>query len=206
MQSRIQPLLLCLVCLPVVLISFLGAMIWLSIPLLLQVVIDKVLLQNSPDTLGIVYTALLVTTLMASGLEIGLNGIIATLVRSHMTLKESYLQLAAVLPKVLLTISLLTSYSPQSAIVAAVLTGIACGSCLLLNRTNISSKSRFYPLPLSFRLPLTLVVLAVLWHGASLVLSGQLSLGQWVCIGILSLQFAACLLSFTTFAFYDWKL
>ena len=205
MQSRIKLLLICLLCLPVLLVSFFGAMFWLSIPLLLQVIVDKVLLQHSPDTLSIVCMALLVTTLIASGLEIGLNGIIATLVRSHMASKESVLKLAAVLPRALLIISVMTNYSPQIAVTAAVLTATACGSCFILNRINVSSKSRIYPLPLSFRLPLTLIVLVVLWQGASLVLSDQLSLGQWISIGILSLQFAACLLSFTTLAFYDWE-
>ena len=203
MQSLIELLLLCL---PVLLVSFIGAIFWLSIPLLLQVIVDKVLLQNSPDTLNILCIALLVSSLMANGLDIWLNGIIATLVRNHRASRESFLHLATVLPRALLILLVMTIYNPQIAVVAAVLTAIACGSYFLLNRLNIRSKPIIDPLdllPLSFRIPVILVVLLVLWQGASLVLSGQLTIGQWISIAILNLQLATCLLSFTTLAFCD---
>jgi len=198
-------LLLIVFCLPALSVSFIAAWAWLGIPLLLQVMIDKVFSQNSPDTLGILGLALLVVTLLASGLEICLSQTIAVLVRSRKASSESFLRLVVVLPRALSAASIITVYSRHIALTTAVLTAVACGSCFFLNRINVVSKFRSYPLPLNFRLPLTLIVLVVLWQAASLVLSGQLTLGQWMALGIFCLQFAFDLLSFTTLVLENWK-
>ncbi len=191
-------LVLLLFCLTVLLVSFVGSLFWLSIPLLLQLIVDKVLIQNSTDTLSVLGIALLVSTLIASAVEVGLNSLIAVLARSQMASRETLLQLAAVLPRALVIISVIMIYNLQIGAATTVLTAIACGSYYFLNKTIDSSNPGNYPLPLSFRLPLTLIPLVILWHGVSLVLSDELSLGQWIAIGLLSLQFAACLLSFAT--------
>lgn len=190
--------------LPVFRLSLLGALFWLSIPLLLQVIVDKVLLRNSADTLNILGIALLLTTLLASVLEIGLKSLIHLFVRSQVALRETLLNLAAALPRVILLASVLLIYSLHVAVVAIVLTAIACGAYYIINKIRPSGSSGVSPLPLSFRLPLTLIVLFVLWSGASLVLSGQFTLGQWLAIGIMSLEFAACLLSLVAIALRGW--
>jgi ABC-type bacteriocin/lantibiotic exporter with double-glycine peptidase domain len=185
-----------LFCLPALLVSLTGSIFWLSIPLLLQAIIDHLLAQNPTDTLSILGIAMLVSTLVASGIEIGLNSHIAVLVRSTMAPKETFLRLAAILPRALLMISIIMTYSPQIGAATAVLTAMACGSYYSLNRLINDKRSINYPLLLSFQVPISLIAVVILWHGASLVLAEQLSLGQWIALASLASS-VACLLSFT---------
>jgi ABC-type bacteriocin/lantibiotic exporter with double-glycine peptidase domain len=197
MESFIIQLLLSL---GIFVISFFGTLFWLSIPLILQVIIDKVIVQNSPDSLNDLGIALLMLTLIASAFEIGLAAFTAALIRSHLVSREIFLQLAATLPKVSIFLVVMVYYSPQLAVASTVLTAIACGAYFFLKRSRIGAELNSNPLPLSFRLPLTLIVLFILWYGTSLILDGQLTLGQWTAIGIFNLQFVASLLSLTAAA------
>ncbi len=136
---RPQPAVI-LFCIAIVAASLCGPAFWLAIPMLLQVIVDKAIGQNSPDTLRVLGLVLLVVTLLASSSEMGI-GILSR----------------------------------------------------LFDRDSL--------IPMSFRLPLTVVVLSALWYGAFQVLAGQLLLGQWLAVGVLSPQFAASLLTFTMTSF-----
>jgi hypothetical protein len=184
-------------CFAVFAASLFGTFFWLAIPMLLQVIVDKAIGQNSPDTLTILGLALLVCTLFASGSEVGIGVFTQLLARGELISRKKLLQFAAVLARVLAIGVLLTIYSPQVAFATIVLTAIACGASVFVAKSGSSKTSFPQPLPLSFRLPLTLVVLFVLWYGAFQVLADQLLLGQWLAVGVLSLQFAATLLSFS---------
>ena len=96
--------------------------------------------------------------------------------------------------------SIMAIYSPQLAFASTGLTALACGTYYLLKRNRLVAESGSEPLPLSFRLPLTLIVLFLFWYGASLVLAVQLSLGQLIAFIILSIEFVAFLLSVTAAA------
>jgi len=196
-------LVLLLFCFAISAVSLFGAFFWLSIPLLLQVIVDKAIAQNSPETLRILGLSLLVVTLIASASEIGLSIFTQLLVHGKLINRDKLLHLAAVLPKALAIGVLLTIYSPQIAIAAIILTAIACGANIFFKKFGFTSSPSLNPLPLSFRLPLTLVVLFVLWYGGFQVIAGQLLLGQWLAVGVLSLQFAASLLSLTVTALGD---
>lgn len=196
---KVNPTLL-LMALPVSLISFIGALFWLSISMILQVIVDKIFAQKPMDAYGIVGLALIVPVFLGSCFEVGLDSVISIVARSQGAPRESLLQLSAVFPRVILIVTVLAVYSPLIAAITVGLTAIACATSLLLKRSRIGGFSRPYPLPLSFRLPFTLVVLIVLWCGGYLVLAEQFTVGQWMATGILSLQFAAVVLSFTALA------
>ena len=91
----------------------------------------------------------------------------------------------------------MTAYSPLLEVVSTVLTAIACGAYYLIKKSRVGAEPSSHPLPLSFRLPLTLIILFFLWYGAVLVLDGSLTLGQWLAVGIFNLQFVASLLGLT---------
>jgi hypothetical protein len=196
-------LLLFFFCFAVFAASLFGTLFWLSIPLLLQVIVDKAIAPGSSETLKIIGLSLLIVTLIASASEIGLNIFTQQLVRSKLIDREIFLQLAAFLPKVLAVGILLAIYSQQIAIIATVLAAIACGATIFVRKFGSTRSPDAQPLPLSFRLPLTLVVLFVLWYGAFQVQAGELLLGQWLSVGVLSIQFVASLLSFTVTALSD---
>ena len=186
-----------ILCFAIFAASLFGTFFWLAIPMLLQVIVDKAIAQNSPDTLKVLGLALLVFTILASGSEVGIGAFTQLLARGELINRKKLLEFAAVLPRVLAIGVLLRIYSPQVAIATIVLTAIACGASVFVAKLGSSKTSLPQPLPLSFRLPLTLVVLFVLWHGAFQVLADQLLLGQWLAVGVLSMQFAATLLSFS---------
>lgn len=178
-------------------VSLFSTFFWLAIPMILQVIVDKVIGQHSQDALAVLGLALLVCSLFASGSEVGIGVFTQLLTRGELINRKKIVQFAAVLPRVLVIGAVLIIYSPQLAIAAIFVTAVACGASVLVTKFGSSKTSFPQPLPLSFRLPLTLIVLFVLWYGAFQVLAGQLLLGQWLAVGILSLQFAATLLSFS---------
>ena len=181
-------------------VSLFGTFFWLFIPLILQVIVDKAIVQNSPDSLNVLGLFLLLATLIASASEVGLAALIAVFVRGGLVCREIFLQVGAALPKVLVFWVVMPIYSPQIAVVSTVLAAIACGAYYFFKKGRIGTGRVSEPLPLSFRLPLTLIVVFVLWDGASLVLAVQLTLGQWLAIGIFTLQFVASALSLTAAA------
>lgn len=194
MRPQFALLFLCLV---IVGASLLSTVFWLAIPILLQVIVDKAIGQNSADTLKALGFALLVVTLMASASEFGIGIMTSCLNRGNMINRNKILQFAAVLPKAFVIGVLLTIYSPKIAIATIILTLMACGASVFVAKIGSAQKSFTQPLPLAFRLPLTLVVLFVFWYGAFQVIANQLLLGQWLAAGVLGLEFAATLLSFT---------
>ncbi|HAC64491.1 MAG TPA: hypothetical protein DCF68_13370 [Cyanothece sp. UBA12306] len=163
---------------------------WLLIPLLIQVIIDKVIVQNSPDTLSVLGLFLLISSLITSGVEIGLATLTTILIRSALV-SEFFLRIANTLPKVLAIVVVMFVYYPLMAGASIILTALAGGTYYLLNRKDSSSQ----PLPLSFRLPLTLIFIFVVWYGSSLVLEGDLSLGQLIALSIFNIQFVSLVLS-----------
>jgi len=180
-------------------LSAFGTLFWLSIPLVIQVIIDKVIVQNSPEILNLLGVFLIVTTLIASASEIGLAALTAAIVGNGLA-RNLFLKVAVTLPKVLAMLLLMAIYSPQLAFASTGLTALACRTYYLLKRIRLVAECSSEPLPLSFRLPLTLIVLFLFWYGASLVLAVQLSLGQLIAFIILSIQFVAFLLSVTAAA------
>ncbi len=181
----------------VFLLSLWGTLFWLSIPLILQVIIDKVIVQNSPDSLNTLGGLLLSLTLIASAFEIGVAALTTVLIRGRLVSREIFLKLASALPKVLLFLVIMIHYNYQMAATSIILTTVACVFYDFLTKRRISSQKISEPLPLTFRLPLTLIVLFVLWYGTFMVLDGVISLGQWLAIAIFNLQFAASVLSLT---------
>lgn len=167
-----------------------GMVFWLLIPLLIQVIIDKVIVQNSPDTLSVLGLFLLISSLITSGVEIGLATLTTILIRSALV-SEFFLRIANTLPKVLAIVVVMFVYYPLMAGASIILTALAGGTYYLLNRKDSSSQ----PLPLSFRLPLTLIFIFVVWYGSSLVLEGDLSLGQLIALSIFNIQFVSLVLS-----------
>jgi ABC-type multidrug transport system fused ATPase/permease subunit len=95
---------------------------------------------------------------------------------------------------------LMAIYSPQLAFASTGLTALTSWDLLPSKRSRLVAECSSEPLPLSFRLPLTLIVLFLFWYGVSLVLTVQLSLGQLIAFIILSIQFVAFLLSVTAAA------
>jgi len=180
-------------------LSAFGTLFWLSIPLVIQVIIDKVIVQNSPDALNVLGLFLIVMTLIASASEIGLAALTAAIIRNCLA-RDIFLKLAVTLPKILAMLVVMAIYSPQLAFASTGLTALACGTYYLLKRGRLVAESSSEPLPLSFRLPLTLIVLFLFWYGASLVLALQLSLGQLIAFSIFNIQFVAFLLSLTAAA------
>ncbi|MBD2624810.1 hypothetical protein H6G48_25430 [Microcystis flos-aquae FACHB-1344] len=180
-------------------LSAFGTLFWLSIPLVIQVIIDNVIIQNSPEALNFWGVFLIVTTLFASASEIGLAALTAAIIGNGLA-RNLFLKVAVTLPKVLAMLSLMAIYSPQLAFASTGLTALACGTYYLLKRNRLVAESGSEPLPLSFRLPLTLIVLFLFWYGASPVLAAQLSLGQLIAFIIFSIQFVAFLLSLTAAA------
>lgn len=175
-------------------LSVVSVLFWLSIPLMIQVIIDKVIVQNSPDTLQVLGIALIVMTLIASALEVGSAALTAFFIRNGLA-KDIFLKLAATLPKILAMLAVMAIYSPQLALASTVLTALACGTYYLLKRGRLAAESSSELLPLSFRLPLTLIVVFVLWYGTSFVVNGQLTLGQLIALSIFNIQFVSSLLS-----------
>jgi ABC-type bacteriocin/lantibiotic exporter with double-glycine peptidase domain len=163
------------------------------------VIIDKVIVQNSPDALNVLGLFLIVMTLIASASEIGLAALTAAIIRNCLA-RDIFLKLAVTLPKILAMLVVMAIYSPQLAFASTGLTALACGTYYLLKRGRLVAESSSEPLPLSFRLPLTLIVLFLFWYGASLVLALQLSLGQLIAFSIFNIQFVAFLLSLTAAA------
>lgn len=162
-------------------------------------IIDNVIIQNSPEALNFWGVFLIVTTLFASASEIGLAALTAAIIGNGLA-RKLFLKVAVTLPKVLAMLSLMAIYSPQLAFASTGLTALACGTYYLLKRNRLVAESGSEPLPLSFRLPLTLIVLFLFWYGASPVLAAQLSLGQLIAFIIFSIQFVAFLLSLTAAA------
>jgi ABC-type bacteriocin/lantibiotic exporter with double-glycine peptidase domain len=179
--------------------SLLGTLFWLSIPLILQVIIDKVIVQNSPESLNTLGGFLLLLTLIASVFEIGIASLTAVLLQGRLA-SNKFLQLASELPKVLVFFVIMMYYSPQIAVTSIIMTTIACVFYYFLKKSRIRAEQISEPLPLSFRLPLTIIVLFVLWHATFMVLDGEITLGQWLAIGIFNLQFVASALSLTAAA------
>lgn len=127
---KVNPTLL-LMALPVLLISFIGALFWLSIPMFLQVIVDKIFAQKSMDTYSIVGLALIVPVFLGSCFEVGLDSVISIVARSQGAPRESLLQLSAVFPRVILIVTVLAVYSPLIAAITVGLTAIACATSLL---------------------------------------------------------------------------
>lgn len=149
-------------------------------------------------------------TLIASASEIGLATLTAFFIRNGLA-KDIFLKLAATLPKILAMLVVMAIYSLQLALASTVLTALACGTYYLLERgrRRIESAERLVVssdlLPLSFRLPLTLIVLFILWYGTSFVLNAQLTLGQLIALSIFNIQFVSSLLSLVATATKDQK-
>lgn len=178
-------------------VSLWGTLFWLSIPFTFQVIIDKVIVQNSPDTLKILGIFLLCSTLFASAFEIGVAALTTVFIRGRLVSREIFLKLASALPKVLLFLVIMILYNYQMAATSIILTIIACVFYYFVTKRRIVSQKISELLPLTFRLPLTLIVLFVLWYGTFMVLDGEITLGQWIAIAIFNLQFAASVLSLT---------
>jgi ABC-type bacteriocin/lantibiotic exporter with double-glycine peptidase domain len=108
-------------------LSAFGTLFWLSIPLVIQVIIDKVIVQNSPDTLQVLGVFLIVMTLIASAWEVGLAALTAAIIRNGLA-RDIFLKLAVTLPKILAMLVFMAIYSPQLALASTVLTALACGT------------------------------------------------------------------------------
>jgi hypothetical protein len=189
---------LILACIAVFVTSLFGTLFWLAIPTTLQVIVDKVIGQNSPGALSVLGVYMLVCVILASASEVLIGVFVQSLDRGELTNRRRLLQVAAVLPRALAIAVVLYLYNSGVTIATVVLTAMSCGANVLGAKLGYLKRSFRHPLPISLWLPLTLVVVFVLWYGAFQVLAGQLLLGQWVAVGVLSLQFAVTLLSFSS--------
>lgn len=183
----------CVFNLVVISVGLCSTFFWVSIPLILLAMIDRVIAQNSPDSLYFFGVTLLILTIFASASEIGLASLTAYFIRSRLVSRNIFLQLSAT--KALVFLVIMAFYSLLLAGASTVLTAIACGAYYLTKKSRVGSEPSSHHLPLSFRLPLTLIVLFILWYGLYLVLDGSLTFGQWRAMGIFNLQFVASLLS-----------
>ena len=182
----------------VLFLSVFSISFWLSIPLIIQVIIDKVIVQNSPEELSILSLYLLILSLLASALEIAISTFTTTFIRKGLV-NESFVGIVTTLPPVVVMGIVMNVYSPMLAGGCLILNLFFCGTYYFLFRgqsrsNNLLSK----PLPLSFRLPLTLIFIFVVWSGSQLVLKQELSLGQLIAFNIFSIYLSSSMLNLIT--------
>lgn len=177
----------------VFLASAFTTLFWLAIPLIVQVIIDKVIAQTSADSLSVLGVFLIMTTLFASASEVGLSILSRYCSRAGFA-EGILLSLAFAVPRILISLVLMSVYNVQLLFASIVLTSIAGGTYYLLKKPRLLVESSSDPLPLSFRLPLTLITLFIFWYGSFLVIKNLLSLGQLVAFSIITIQVVALVL------------
>lgn len=193
---------LCFIALAVFIGSALSSLLWLTIPLILQAIVDRVILQDSAESLPILGVSLFVLLAIASFTEIGRDLLGSYLIqRTTNARSRVVLELAFMLGCVLPASSLLFIYSSVLAFMALALSLTARIALFLAKRYRSLNQFSLGPLPLFFRLPLILIIALVLWTGTAQVLAKSLSLGQWIAIGLLTLQLSSSILTFSTSAF-----
>ena len=177
---------------------------WLALPLMCQIIIDKVISQNSIDTLGYLATSLILTFLIASGCEIILESLITSNLNSSKKKLENR-QIFTKLPRVIVLLVISAVYSPNITILLFLyltITIFVFYQQLCKTKTKSFTINDIRQTSLSYSLPLHYYHCAVIFPstilvclGAYLVLDGKLTLGQLIALNIIALQIMSLCLS-----------
>jgi hypothetical protein len=189
---------LCFFALTVFVVGTFSGLLWLTVVLILQTIVDRVILQDSAESLPILRISLFMLLTIASFTEIGRDMLGSCLIQRTSNAKSRVvLALSSRLGCILPATSLLFVYSSVLAFMALVVSLTAGIALSLCRRYHSLNRHWSGPLPLLFRLPLVLIIALVLLMGTAQVLAKSLSIGQWIAIGILTLQLSSSILIFS---------
>lgn len=186
---------------------------WLAIPLMLQVIIDKVISQNSIDTLGYLCFFTLAIIIIGSVSEYGSFIIFKSLTnrRKNNSKKSSInIKQGTELVKILFLFWIIFLYSPILASVSIII--VLIESTLLVyrltkkrinnypqNSNDIKNESyNTFPFYYYIMFAIYLILFVISFSlGSFLVLDGKLTLGQLIAFHLINLQLVLLSLNFT---------
>lgn len=192
----------------VVVLSSLTGALWLSLPLIIQIVIDKVMLQGSRDILLLFAIRSGIVLVAASGLETALAYLCMRLAQYGTS--PIALNLAVELPRVLLILVIMFAYSWRLGTTACILAGLG-GISLLLSQSSVNRGASMANLviqdfsaeifPVLFHFFLILSIICVFFYGALILLQNRLTVGQLATFSIINIQLVVSVLRiFNAFA------
>ncbi len=172
--------------------SFIGCL-WLCLPFFIQVIIDKVLIQQSSSNLEIIGVILAVVVILAGIFEFVLASLTSNASR-YQSASKTIISMFMNLPRIFLSLFAFSLYNPMLVVVVVVLSSmfnIFVYLFLLRWQSHgvISKRRTIQEYNLFLYLPLGLVIPMVFWYGCTFVLKNELSLGQLMAFTIIEVQF-----------------
>jgi hypothetical protein len=176
--------------------SGLIGLLWLSLALIVQFVIDKIMLQGSFSALIWFSTVAGLILIVVSGLELALAVFVTNISSSgisSLTLKTSI-----ELPRVVLYLVFMAYYNLKSTSLACLLTALMCIAFFVFlqqeNREatalNTAIRSTLQGIfPISSRIMLGFAVLPAFLYGSTFVIQLELTIGQLIAFSIINILF-----------------
>jgi ABC-type bacteriocin/lantibiotic exporter with double-glycine peptidase domain len=176
--------------------SGLIGLLWLSLALIVQFVIDKIMLQGSFSALIWFGTVTGLILIVVGGLELALAILITNVTSSgilSLTLKTSI-----ELPRVFLYLALMAYYNLKSTGLACLLTALMCiAFFVFLQQTNREATALNTAIqstlqgifPIFSRIMLGFTALPAFLYGSTLVIQLELTIGQLIAFSIINILF-----------------
>ncbi len=178
----------------IALLSSLVCFLWLFPVFIVQICIDKIIVQQDSSALITIGILAIVTFLLASGLDLVLGSLTVQLAPD--TIPQIFMQLAIEFPRVLLSSAIIFFYNRTFAILAYMIvilgSGIFCFFEFMKRRQRTSlekqvQSSRQGIIPISSRILVSFTALTVFLYGTVLIVRSEITFGQlpvFICISV----------------------